>query len=686
MRRSLLGCWLVLVACEAPRRVDLAPQDAGVGTQAQIGSALAEIREIEDHRLSADATLLRFLEASDARVLRAALVAAGRIGDAGYAPAVMSLLQHPDAAVRIEAIRALELIGHPDALTALRALAPTEAAELGAWLRARATFDDSESFTHVEEILAADPRPAARAGAAKAYARLVRSRDPALAPRPEVLLGLLGCAADSDAEDASDCASALLSAARVYKGLAPSLPAKALAEAIARAPNSGAASFLVYVLRRHPRELGEGPLRALLADTAASSEARAAALASLAALGAATGADYAVALDDASTPLRVSALGVLAQDPAARVDELTRERLVRLLAEESPWLRAEALPVLAAVAPELAAGAIEAAIAGGPSVLRAAVIASIASDAPRLLELARTPDVTLYSHAAAALAALPAERVPDGAHDATAALLERAAEDETGTRTLAVAALAGAKGWRDLLPGLLDLYVFYSGGGCAESCAHDTRVALLNAFAALGDASALPVVEGALADPARGIVAAAVQAYTGLAGKEPPVSVPPNSRVTSATPLETEVTRALGTRVRLSLRRGDIVLRMMPEAPVTAAKFVALAEAGFYDGSSFHRVIPAFVAQGGDPTGTGYGGPGPFVRDEVSRYGHRRGTVGMATSGRDTGTNQFFINLIDNVHLDDAYTAFAFVESGMDVALAIEGGDVVERVRVYPVR
>ena len=115
---------------------------------------------------------------------------------------------------------------------------------------------------------------------------------------------------------------------------------------------------------------------------------------------------------------------------------------------------------------------------------------------------------------------------------------------------------------------------------------------------------------------------------------------------------------------------------------MTAANFVGLVERGFYNGLDFHRVVPDFVAQGGDPRGDGYGGTNTLVREEAGAQ-HRRGTLGMATAGKDTGSVQFFINHGWNVHLDGAYTAFAEITTGMDVADRLEIGDVIRAAYAF---
>ncbi|MFK7986264.1 MAG: peptidylprolyl isomerase [Sandaracinaceae bacterium] len=138
--------------------------------------------------------------------------------------------------------------------------------------------------------------------------------------------------------------------------------------------------------------------------------------------------------------------------------------------------------------------------------------------------------------------------------------------------------------------------------------------------------------------------------------------------------------------VRLSTRHGDIELELRPDrAPTTVARFLELVEAGFYDGLTFHRVVPGFVAQGGDPRGDGYGGPDFWQRCEDNRLPYERGTVGMALAGRDTGGSQFFIAHGPTPHLELRYTAFAQVVSGMEIVDRLLPRDVIERaVRESP--
>jgi cyclophilin family peptidyl-prolyl cis-trans isomerase len=134
-------------------------------------------------------------------------------------------------------------------------------------------------------------------------------------------------------------------------------------------------------------------------------------------------------------------------------------------------------------------------------------------------------------------------------------------------------------------------------------------------------------------------------------------------------------------RVELRTSKGVLRLRLAcPEAPLTCLNFLTLASQGFYEGLLFHRVVPDFVIQAGDPRGDGFGGPGYTIRDEINLLRYKRGMVGMALAGPDTGGSQFFITLSPQPHLDGGYTIFGEVEQGMDVLDRIEAGDRIEKV------
>lgn len=134
------------------------------------------------------------------------------------------------------------------------------------------------------------------------------------------------------------------------------------------------------------------------------------------------------------------------------------------------------------------------------------------------------------------------------------------------------------------------------------------------------------------------------------------------------------------TTVILHTNMGDIRLKMYDDMPITAGNFIKLAKEKFYDGVIFHRVIKDFMIQGGDPTGTGCGGPGYAIKDEfVKGHSNVPGTIAMANAGPNTGGSQFFINTVNNNYLDwdNPRTPYAHPVFGE----VIEGMDVVDKIQ-----
>ena len=138
-------------------------------------------------------------------------------------------------------------------------------------------------------------------------------------------------------------------------------------------------------------------------------------------------------------------------------------------------------------------------------------------------------------------------------------------------------------------------------------------------------------------------------------------------------------------RVTIQTNRGDIKLSLYPQlAPKTVNNFIFLAGEGFYDGVIFHRVINNFMIQGGDPTGTGRGGPGYRFEDEFkgNPLKHEKGSISMANAGPGTNGSQFFITHSPQPHLDGAHTVFGKVIEGQEVVDQIRQGDTMEKVTV----
>ena len=151
-------------------------------------------------------------------------------------------------------------------------------------------------------------------------------------------------------------------------------------------------------------------------------------------------------------------------------------------------------------------------------------------------------------------------------------------------------------------------------------------------------------------------------------------------------PPEMQIDTDASYRATLQTDKGDIELELHPEhAPRTVNNFVFLARGGFYDGTTFHRVIDDFMVQGGDPTGTGTGGPGYQFDDELDGNPLRHdgpGVLSMANAGPDTNGSQFFITLGAQPHLDGKHTVFGEVADGQEVVEQIEQGDMLSSVTI----
>jgi cyclophilin family peptidyl-prolyl cis-trans isomerase/HEAT repeat protein len=279
----------------------------------------------------------------------------------------------------------------------------------------------------------------------------------------------------------------------------------------------------------------------------------------------------------------------------------------------------------------------------------------------------------------------------DNVREATLAPLRRLKGDEAEPYFVAALArhdyqllrtaakeLTGAKPTPQLATGLLDALTRVTAE--KKETSRDTRLALLERLQELGDSDQAGSLVPLLRDfdiPVAQLAATVIQQWTGRAQEIDPQLLP-RPAVPTAAELASEPARVkLKSGKVFSIHlRGDL-------APLTVARFVRLATAGYYDGLTFHRVVPNFVIQGGSPGANEYAGDTLYVRDEIGTASHERGTVGLSTRGRDTGDAQFFINLAGNPRLDFEYTVFG-VASAMgvtnDVIDDIMEGDAIASI------
>jgi cyclophilin family peptidyl-prolyl cis-trans isomerase len=204
-------------------------------------------------------------------------------------------------------------------------------------------------------------------------------------------------------------------------------------------------------------------------------------------------------------------------------------------------------------------------------------------------------------------------------------------------------------------------------------------MAILNRLEAYGDAAQAPNIDAYLRDFDPAIAQKAAGILTAWTGK-PRTATPQPLTPPGVTLAQVTALRGKALRFHMAgLGHFDIGLDV-DAAPLTAIRIARRAGEGYYNGLTFHRVVPNFVIQGGSPGANEYAGEAHYMRDEVGL--HYRGTVGISTRGRDTGDAQIFVNLIDSPRLDHNYTVFGTVVAGMAVVDAILEGDVIERVEL----
>jgi cyclophilin family peptidyl-prolyl cis-trans isomerase len=217
---------------------------------------------------------------------------------------------------------------------------------------------------------------------------------------------------------------------------------------------------------------------------------------------------------------------------------------------------------------------------------------------------------------------------------------------------------------------------------------NDAKMAALNSLSKYKSPRAIEAVKSALADPDHLVRRHAVDLLKQMSAGDfsDRIGVVQTGRDKRfyqrvAARLNKKVTATIHTA------KGRIMVELFPQdAPTTVDSFVTLARRGYFNGVTFHRVVPNFVIQGGDPRGNGEGGPGYQIRCEVNTRPYTRGAVGMALSGKDTGGSQFFITHSPQPHLDGGYTVFGRVVSGMAVVDRIARGDVIRKVEIFESR
>lgn len=675
-RLATLGIAVAAVAGCATARV--APQ----GALSPVDVALyARVLAATDARRPDTLTVSAAIASTNPAVRRAGALAVGQLHLRAAAPMVRALLRDADTSVAARAAFSLALLRDSASIGALDSalsFAPPVAVqaafalgEIGELARTTiiARADSAPSAVRAELLLASAklrPVPPGPAVAALASADpCVRWAGAYALSRPRVPAGV----------------SAMLAFARDARLLAPDGSVHASAGAYECAPSETRAQVARALVRGATGDSLAAPalavLRALVIDEAP--HVRINALRSLASFGDSSVAPIITATRDRDANVRIAAAQSLAGRKLAtdlwmsiwNADTSTMYRRsllesatrsgVTLPAHEqwrsaADWHLRAALADAAALAPSPATGA--------------AIATPLLSDRDPRVRQSAVAAVGAYLDSAGGSARRPV-------------ILSALRDADFFVRATALLALADSARASEI-PAVLSSYAL-----AARDSGNDARIAAIRyvANAWKRDSTSVP-------DSVRRMIAALPASDDPLVraeahGVTPLAAWPGTEGVSRAADwykraVREFVTPALGgapPRARIETARGSITLELLgEEAPLTVANFVALARDGFYRNVHFHRVVPNFVAQDGDPRGDGNGGPGYAIRDELNTERYSRGAVGMALSGPDTGGSQYFLTLSPQPHLDARYTIFARVVAGEDVMDRLVQGDAIMNI------
>jgi HEAT repeat protein/cyclophilin family peptidyl-prolyl cis-trans isomerase len=631
--------------------------------------------------------LVRLLGDGEARVRRRAALAVGRVGlREGVAPLV-KVLADPDPEVRQMAAFALGLIGDRSARDALiAALGDPEPVVKGS---------AAEALGLIGDPAAADPiaRMATQVVDAGALAQVAAN----------------GADADEDVRDTPAAAFRLGIFALVRLKAYPALASAVLdasgqprvhwwpvAYALQRIDDPRAFAALAALVKdEHPytrafaaKGLGGLKNRAavpLLVPLVAAPERAVAveAIRALGRIGDPAGAAPLLAVIQARTPPK--------GDPTLRIEAVAAiggvgggangvfDTLLDLLGDPNPLVRAAAIASLAQVDRDGFVTTLSALDPDADWKVRAA-LASVLGTLPPQAGLARLramladADQRVIPPVLESLAKLAPP-------DAGVVMIAYLKADDPMVRAAAADALGELKP-ADAAQALADAYAL--GQRDPEYAA---RVSAISALAKFGTAAATPVLTTALADREWAVrlrAAALLKAIDPGSDAESRIRPAPAASGMDFYQTAHLVDPPVSTSAYIDTDRGSIQIELaVLDAPITVESFVTLARKNFFEGLSFHRVVPDFVVQAGDPRGDGAGGPGFTIRDELNERPYLRGTVGMALDGADTGGSQFFITHSPQPHLDAKYTVFGRVVDGMDVVDALQPGDVIRQVRIW---
>jgi cyclophilin family peptidyl-prolyl cis-trans isomerase/HEAT repeat protein len=622
-----------LVSAEDRRTYDAPALEAAAGSRepAVRARAVLALGRIGDER--AVEPVRSLLGDRTPAVREQAAFAAGILGDPALSGALVPLIADSDAAVASRAAWALGMLGQPagrDALVGVVRDAPSAGRRAPA-LRGLWRFGDEEC-ARAASPWASDPDPSVRIAALYVLARK---------PRESSLANLTAALSDPDPQTAALCARALGILAKA-ESVGP------LASAVSKPGplRIGSLLALASVLEKNPGTPLPDDLSARLL----------------------------VLSGDANPNVAIPALALL----RSLVND--REAFRRLWTTATAGKERRQQAALQALMAGLGAGAldlVDGAMASADPFLRGAVAEALSDlppvdAAPRRQRLSSDPEVLVRLKVLEGLKTA-AEVSANGA------IVERlSADPDAGVRAAAIDAWA-LVGRPDLAAKLrAAVLVSYS------DPAPDVPISALGAAEKSPDsAEARAVAEAAYGHPSvlvsRLARRALVRTFHADPARFPWRTYDTGKSLADYAALLTEARRPW--RLSVETAKGTFTLRLDgASAPLTVMNCLALAGKEYFDGAPIHRIVPNFVVQDGDPTGTGNGGPGYEIRDELSSLPYLPGTLGMALSGPDTGGSQWFVTQAPEPHLDGGYTVFGSVVSGMDVVLRLEQDDRILRI------
>ena len=393
--------------------------------------------------------------------------------------------------------------------------------------------------------------------------------------------------------------------------------------------------------------------------------------------------------DPAAAPALVTLARAVKSDPNLRGEAVTAlagvggqaaiDVLLDVLADPNAPIRAAAIRGLAQLDPEGFVTVLSGLDPDRHWSVRAALASALGglppeTAFPRLRAMLADTDQRVIPAVVTAIAQL---RTPDAAK----VLFDQLKNDDAVIRTAAANAI------RELKPANAGAALVDAYKAGQLDVTYVARGAALAALAAYGAAEATPTLTTALGDKDWAIrvrAAALLKQFDPASDADAQIRPAPTSYTADFYESPGMVNPPVSTQVYIETDRGLIQIELaVLDAPLTVENFVTLARKRFFDGMTFHRVVPDFVVQTGDPRGDGEGGPGYTIRDEVNQRQYLRGAVGMALDWADTGGSQFFITHSPQPHLDARYTVFGRVISGMEIVDQIQPWEVIRRVLIW---